>query len=548
VRVGVREESTANAAPDASSSGVTDAPATGERAPAWHLLVALLVVGALAAGLVLVLTRNNPAMAPPDSQAYLATADQLRHGHGYTVPFDTVFDARTPAGVAGSGGRVPLAHWSPALPTAIAALTPVFGTGLEAARFWNAGLLVAAVVLAGWIVFRITRSRWRAVVVAAVFGFLPMTLSMYRLVLADAMLITLMLAVVLATHVVVERVTPARLALLTLLALAAATTKHAGVAVAVAAALTVALLTAGSLWARLTRLAVVAVPAVVFEVLWLQRGDARSLHVHPPGDVDVRALAQWTGGWFGTGAPSGLRPLAIVLAVALFAIAAWSAFGHDLPPARRALTISLGLSAVGVAFVVVLTRTFVEAPVAFNGRNLYAVQAAVLLLVGSVRVGVPASRPVVVWSVAGVGAAVALLAVWPWASRDAWQYSFAGPTSTVHWVTDPIPSRRTWPVSPVAARLPHDASLVSDYPENLWFDVGRGAIQLPPKRDIVADTDDDEFAAHLREVGRLPAPRYLVLYDCRGNGALFPTVDEIRAEVPITRVYRDDTSCIFRVR
>ena len=515
----------------------------------WALFLVLLAVGVSAGLVVLRLTRTDPVLAPPDSQAYLATADSLRHGDGFTVPFDTVFDSLSPRDVVAAGGRVPLAHWSPGFPTAIALLTPLAGSEVDAARFLNAGLLAVAVVLAGLVVFGITRSRWRAVVVAAVFGALPMTLSMYRVVLADAMLVTTMLAVVLATHAVVRRPSPARLAALSALALVAATTKHAGVAIALAAAITVALLTSGEVRARLLRFAAVVLPAVVFEVVWLQRGDARGFHFHPPGVADLREVGVWTGGWFGTGAPTSLRVLAIALAIGLVALAAWSAIGRDLPPARRALTVSLGLSAVLAAATVVLARTFVEAPVAFNGRNLYAVQVAVLLLAGSVRVAAPSSRPVVaraiVWCVLG---AVGLLAIWPWAAREAWRYSLAGATSTLHSVDHPLPGLGQWPVSPVAARLPDDATLVSDFPENLWLEVDRAAIQLPPKRDIVADANDDRIAEHLRELAGLPTPAYLVLYLCHGDGGLFPTVAEVKRYVELERIYRDELGgCIYRI-
>jgi hypothetical protein len=286
-------------------------------------------------------------------------------------------------------------------------------------------------------------------------------------------------------------------------------------------------------------------PALVFEILWLQRGDARGIHFHPPGVEDLRELGVWTGGWFGTGAATSLRVLGIAVALGVVAVAAWSAYGRDLSPPRRALTVSLGLVGVLAAVTVVLTRTFVEAPVAFNGRNLYVVQVAVLLLAGSVRVASPGYRPVV----AGVLlSAIALLAVWPWAAREGWRYGLAGAASTAHAATDPLPAIGQWPVSPVAARLPEGATLVSDYPENLWLEVGRSAIQLPPVRDIVAGEDDDRVVAHLRELAALPRPAYLVLYQCRHDGKLFPTVDRIERVVALERTYRDDAgACIYRI-
>jgi len=541
VSVGTR--AAGQAGPTGDEAAVVGAERTSRRE--WPLFFALLAVGLLAGLLVLVLTRTDPGLASPDSQAYLATAHSLRHGDGFTVPFDTVFDSLTPRDVVARGGEVPLAHWSPGFPIGIALLSPLAGSEVDAARVLNAGLLVAAVVLAGFIVFGITRSRWRSVVVAAVFAVLPMTLSMYRLVLADAMLTTAMLAVVLATQMVVRRASPGRIAALAALALVAATTKHAGVAVAVAAAVTVALLSAGELRSRLLRGLVVTLPAVLFELLWLQRGDARGIHFHPPGVDDVRELGVWTGGWFGTGAPTTLRVLGIALALGVVALAVWSAIGRDLPPERRALTWSLGLVAVLAAVVVLLTRTFIEAPVAFNGRNLYAVQVAVLLLAGSVRVTAPGWRPAVAWCVLG---GVALLAVWPWAAREAWRYGPAGATSTYHFVDDPLPGLGEWPVSRVAARLPADATLVSDHPENLWLEVDRPAIQLPPKRDIVADADDEAITEHLRELARIPSPAFLVLYQCEHDGKLFPTVAEIEGLVALERVHRDDAGgCIYRI-
>jgi hypothetical protein len=146
-----------------------------------------------------------------------------------------------------------------------------------------------------------------------------------------------------------------------------------------------------------------------------------------------------------------------------------------------------------------------------------------------------------------VGAA--LLAVWPWASRDGWRFAATtGHTTTVGAVSVGFPRLAVLPASRVARTLPPRALIVSDFPENVWLQTGRPAIQLPGRRDITADADNPRLDAELEELARVMARGgYLVRYQCPGDGDVFPTNADLERFLRFTAVFADDRSCVLRV-
>jgi hypothetical protein len=296
---------------------------------------------------------------------------------------------------------------------------------------------------------------------------------------------------------------------------------------------------------RAVRAAALSVPAVLLELVWLLRGEARGVHFHGPGLFDLRNVAAWSGGWFGTGAATSLRPLALVAAAAVVALAVWSAVGRGLPPPRRVMTVGLGLSAAFVGLTVLFTRAVLDALVTFNWRHMLPAQVAIVVLVGAVRINLCS------WARTAAYAALcglAVFAIWPWAARDAWNFGLGGSTSsTVHAVDHLFPAVVERPASRLAASYPKHTVVVSDFPENLWLQTGRGAIQLPAKRNINADTANDDYRSEMRDLAGVAGGGLLVMYACPGDGAVFPTVREITRYVKLTPVFARQGSCVFRV-
>ena len=58
--------------------------------------------------------------ATPDSASYLGTADNLRHGHGPTVPFTFLWDDYSPAEAARDRAHIWSSHFPPAYPASLA--------------------------------------------------------------------------------------------------------------------------------------------------------------------------------------------------------------------------------------------------------------------------------------------------------------------------------------------------------------------------------------------------------------------------------------------
>jgi hypothetical protein len=108
-----------------------------ERAEARVLEAAVVVVAAtVAATGVLVATAPHGLAVTPDSVHYLSAADSLRAGHGL-IGFD----------------GVPLTHFAPGFPVAVAAVWEVAASSMQSARILNA-LCLAWIVLCGWALLR----------------------------------------------------------------------------------------------------------------------------------------------------------------------------------------------------------------------------------------------------------------------------------------------------------------------------------------------------------------------------------------------------------
>ncbi len=89
----------------------------------------------------------------------------------------------------------------------------------------------------------------------------------------------------------------------------------------------------------------------------------------------------------------------------------------------------------------------------------------------------------------------------------------------------------------------------ADFPENVWRQTGRGAIQLPSKRIITEACDNPDFDGELRELASVLGDRgYVVLYECSaGRGEVFPSGSELERRLPLEQVYEGDGSCVYRV-
>jgi hypothetical protein len=519
-------------------------PRTGR---AWLALVLGLAAIALFSGLlVLGITDSGMKGAPPDTVVYLSTAAELRDGHGYTTPFDTLFDHFGPAAVAKFDGHVPLVAWSPLYPTALAGVEAVFGTsGFDAARAINICAQMLTVVLGGAIVYQITRSRLRALLVAGVLALLPGLLVSSTFALSDAFFIPLALGALLAVRWYVEHPRPLRLVLVAVLALLVVATRLEGIAVPVAigAAMLVA---AGAQWKHRMLAAVgVIAPSLLFVVLWTRRDTGGSRAYHAPTMDDLRAATATFTGWIATGAPTHLRVVAVVIVGLLLVTAAIVVWRTILPEPARALLLAVGLWTLGTLLVIVFTRTFFNAGVSFNSRLALPVEVGLVVLLGCAQT--TRSR-VAERALTAALIVVAVVAVFPWADRGAWREGFVAGRPTTAGALGQSTVSRPEPAISRAVRKLEGKTIVSDYPENVWTDTGRSAIRLPSKIDVTADRANADFAADMRSLHTILRPGdHIVLYQRDADPHWSPTLEEIEAAVPVSVVYAAPDGYILRV-
>ena len=513
------------------------------RANAVPIEVVLGVIAVCAAVLVLLMTRSGLGGLPPDSGVYLSTAEHLGAGRGFTTHFDTLFDHFGPSETAGFHGDVPLVAWSPGFP-ALMALFSFFGSESDGARVVNVVATGILVYLSGFIVLRITQSRARAVITAVVVTILPGVLVFSGLVLSETMYVAVALAALVAAYQYAERQTWVRFAFVAVAGVLGVATRLAGVALPIALGAAVFLSIPGAWRRRLALGAGAAAPGVLFALIWRARDASSPLTAHLPGKIDVQTIAQTLGTWFGTGRPTTGRVLSILLGLALFCLATYTAFRPRERAGERALSTGLGALMIMSVVVVAFARSFTDAQVPFNGRVLLPGIVSLALLVASARFEWSATANRVL---AGALVAVAVLAVWPWAVRGGWILSPSGSTTTAKAISSTAFPPYYPPITATLRKLP-PGRIVSDYPENTWFYADRPSIHMPSKEDVTAGRHNDDFEAQMREVGRvLQTGDFVVLYRCPSDAAFFPTVDEIRRFVDLTTVYEQPDGCIYRV-
>jgi hypothetical protein len=138
-------------------------PARGSRQLIVLLPVVLLAL--LAMWRVTVQTGDGLRMYN-DSGVYLGIADNVRSGHGLSVPFSMPWDTYSPTRTVAYGTRVPSTHIPPGYPLALAVTSIVTGTARHAARLLDIVLIAANVVLLGALTARMTQ--YRSAVVALI--------------------------------------------------------------------------------------------------------------------------------------------------------------------------------------------------------------------------------------------------------------------------------------------------------------------------------------------------------------------------------------------
>jgi hypothetical protein len=482
------------------------------------LVVIAVAVAAFTA--MMVLTARAPLYSP-DAAAYLGVAQNLRSGHGTTVPFDEVADTYSPRDVVGFRGAVPSTVYAPLYPVLITSFAVLTGSSVDqAGRLLGALVAAAIVVLFAAIVRRcLRRGSWFvAAAGAALLGASYWFILAEGYLLSDALLCVWVLATALAMPALLERPTPKRVALVAALAMAAVLTKWAAVAVPIAAAIACLVLTDWAARTRVRTAALVALPGIVAGgafVLWgrLAGGSSpRPFKVHVPHGL-ARTAGDVISGWlFGPGFPrtAGAALAIAAAAFVLFAASRARRGGGPVVESAFARTVTLRFAVVfGLVYlaIVLITRFFLDITLPINTpSNLLGVFAAsriylpllplviLFLLVATETAAMRVSGRAATFAVWGVLVVLGGFALVPW---------FDG-RITGSFVR---PAFRQSAVLAAVRRVPRPALVVAGAPYDVWLAARRPVVRFPATTVWFTGEKRAEYPADVTELDRLLCAR-----------------------------------------
>ena len=163
----------------------------------------------------------------PDSVMYIAGARHIAAGRGYTLPLI-------------AGDAAPIVHFPPLFSAALS-LFELFGIdSLEGAALLNATLLAVNVYFAGLLVYRASGSAAAGYIAAALIGTAPAILTIHTMVWSEALSVFLLIITAFTVARYLEAPSWSSLLWVLPAALLAPLARYAGMAVVIAAAVTIA--------------------------------------------------------------------------------------------------------------------------------------------------------------------------------------------------------------------------------------------------------------------------------------------------------------------
>ncbi|HEX4491913.1 MAG TPA: hypothetical protein VH914_11960 [Acidimicrobiia bacterium] len=364
-----------------------------ERAPVAVLgcLGALAVVAAL---LALHATRHGVSYFG-DSGAYLGMAENLRHGHGLTLPFDLPFDRFTPLQAFEFHGAVPSTHFPPGYPLALTLFSPPGVAVTTGARVLGCVLVAANVVLSARLTARLLprSQQWfqlaTPVLLIGVSGQPVGFLLLHAELGSEALFITALLSTLLLACRYFDEPSARRLAALTTAAAVAVLTRNVGLFLLVLLVPAIALVGARPNRARIGGAVAFAGGAVAPWVAFLvygrilgggSEGSGLDQVVYHPLTGTFADLMNVAGSWIvSPDAASAVHGVALLAVGGFVAIGLW--IGFRPPSSTTARSTALALAAVFVyAAFVLWSQTFIDAGIPTNDRLFAPIRPVVTAL------------------------------------------------------------------------------------------------------------------------------------------------------------------------
>ncbi len=342
---------------------------------------ALVIVGSLTliGVLVMLLATRSGIGVYPDSTIYFDAAHNLANGRGLIV-------------ISGTGNEpMPLTHYPPLYPSLLALIAGIGVSVENAARWLNALLLGANVILVGLSIRVFARESFFVPIIGAVLILAaPDLLAIHSFALTEPLFIFLtMLGLLCLATYMGSRQRACLLAASVAIALSLLT-RYVGVASFVAGGLALIALNGRAVRRRLADTILFSAIAGAPLGLWIIRnrlqaggGTDRHMVFHPVKLAQLISGASTVASWFMVGKVRGpIRP--IVFGIELIVIAVVVLFllrrgGNNGKSSSRLPHVLLLFILVYVGFLV-FTASFVDADTVFDQRSLAPVHVAVVVL------------------------------------------------------------------------------------------------------------------------------------------------------------------------
>jgi hypothetical protein len=499
-----------------------DLPNTNRRRKSLAVFLAVIVGAVAAIGVWLLTVPPGPGL-DPDSASYLGAATALAHGHGYRIP---IANWRT------ADSTSALAHFPPGYPTAIAVPVALGAAPTDAARVVNAAAAFVSLALATWLVASVA-----GIVAALALGLALLVMHAFVLVHLSVLSEPMFLASIVCAVVGMDAFAGAgdersRLVASGWTGVAAAVAllvRYAGLSVVIAVALWT-LRSPAPLRVRVRRVIVAVLPAALVFGAWVLRSYLTT------GTHSIRTLGAYGGiretvlmgvstivGWLVPLTSDDVLPgrgwIALLMLLALAAIVARGARQARASRAGATLAAS-GLVAASYLVVLMASRLLADPDIPFDERILVPLFLLLTILIALAAFAwASASRK----SLRIVGAV--LLVAWLGAAARATE-------DDIEWLLENGLdfAQAQWTGSPVLAWARANASrqpLYSNWPAAIVFHLHRPAHELP--KDAHAQTLA-EFADTLRVRHGIviafdqPSPGQIGVADLTNAAGLRPVV------------------------
>jgi hypothetical protein len=508
-----------------------------KKSNALVIVVGLTLIGML----VILLTTRSGIGVYPDSTTYFDAADNLASGRGLIV-------------ISGSGNEpMPLTHYPPLYPTLLALIACMGVTIENAARWLNALLFGANVILVGLSIRVFAReSSFFPIIGAVLILAAPDLLAIHSFALTEPLFIFLtMLGLLCLATYMGSRKHACLLAASVAIALSLLT-RYVGVASFGAGALALIALNGRAVRRRLTDTILFGAIAGAPLGLWiirnrLQAGGVTDRHMvfHPVKLAQLISGASTVASWFMVGKVRGpIRPIVfgIELIVAVVVLFLLNRGGNHGKASSRLPHVLLLFILVYVGFLV-FTASFVDADTVFDQRSLAPVHVAVLMLglwVGRtlyLRSKSPVVRiALVVVALAFVTSYVIRGAKWFLAvSNDGQGYS-----------------SKAWRNSATILRiktLRSDAPVYSNGYDAIYYLARRPAMYLPQKinhstgqANAIYELEIENMAKDLKQHGGV-----LVYFNTFPERSFLPAESELRERLNLSLVATEPDGSIYAV-